>query len=61
MGWPLAMVLLGGTAAGAHQMRLRRLRKMMVNNLTFCCLVLAVIVVAVKVRHRKRAKASKKE
>jgi len=54
MGWPLTVALLGMTAAGAYQMRFRRLRKMMISNGTFCCLVLAILALAVKIRHSRK-------
>jgi hypothetical protein len=60
MGWPLTMALVGATAAGAYQMRVNRLKRMMISNGTFCCLVLALLALAVKVRRSSRKKSIKK-
>jgi len=35
-------------------MRFRRLRRMMISNGTFCCLVLAILALAVKIRHSRK-------
>ena len=53
MGWSLAVGLVGVTLAGAHQMRFRKFRKMMMQNATFCCLLLSILAVAVKLRKRQ--------
>lgn len=50
MGWPFAVLLLGVTLGGAYQMHPRRFRKMMVQNLTFCCLVLSIMAIVIKLR-----------
>lgn len=60
MGWPLTMALMGATAAGAYHMKFRRLRRMMVSNGTFCCLLLALLALAVKVRSSKNSKRSRR-
>ena len=52
MGWVSAVTLLGLTLAGGHQMRFRRFRQMMIQNATFCCLVLSVLAIAVKIRRQ---------
>jgi len=52
MGWSLAVGLMGITLAGAYQMRFKKFRKMMMQNATFCCLLLSVLAVAVKLRKR---------
>ena len=57
MSWLFATTLLGLTAAGGYHMKFRKFRKMMIQNATFCCLLLSVLVIAVKIKktfHRKR-------
>ena len=63
MGWVSALTLIGLTLAGSHHMKFRRFRKMMVQNATFCCLILSVIAIAIKVRrhhHNKKPKILKR-
>ena len=60
MGWTLALGLIGVTLAGAHHMKYRRFRKMMMQNVTFSCLILSVVALAVKVKKHQQEKAIKK-
>jgi hypothetical protein len=56
MGWPSVALLLGVTLAGAYSMRVQKVRKMMIQNSTFCCLLLTVLAVAVKVKRYQNIK-----
>lgn len=60
MGWTLALGLIGVTLAGAHHMKYRRFRKMMMQNVTFSCLILSILAIAVKVKKGQQEKAIKK-
>lgn len=61
MGWSLAIGLIGITLAGAHHMRFSKFKKMMMQNATFCCLLLSVLAVAVKLRKRQHKAGKKNE
>jgi quinol monooxygenase YgiN len=54
LGWPTAFVLLTMTALGAAHMRPYRFRKMMLQNTTFACMLLALIALLVKARKAMR-------
>ena len=53
MGWSLAVGLMGITLAGAYHMKFAKFRKMMMQNATFCCLLLSILSIAVKLRKRQ--------
>ena len=59
MGWSLAAGLMGVTLMGAYQMRFPKFRKMMMQNATFCCLILSILAIAVKLRKRQHLKKKK--
>ena len=61
-GWPSALLLIGVTLMGAYKMHPGRFKKMMVQNATFCGLVLSTMAVVVKMRriqHGRRRAAAK--
>jgi hypothetical protein len=59
LGWPTAFGLLIVTALGVIHMRPHRFKKMMMQNATFACMLLAVIALLVKARkmtkHKQKA------
>jgi len=59
LGWVSVLVLLGGVLAGAQQMKHTNFKKMIVHNGTFCCLVLSMTALVIKIRrhyHNKKKK-----
>ena len=54
-GWPIAIVLMSFTVLGTYQMKPSKLRKMMLQNATFCCLILSLLTFLIKIRRIHRA------
>lgn len=65
LGWPTAFVLLMATALGAAHMRPHRFKKMLLQNVTFACMILALIALLVKarkvMRHSQKAIKNKED
>jgi hypothetical protein len=56
LGWPTAIGLVGVTVVGAAQMNPKRFRKMIIQNVTFVCMLFAAITVLIKIRKAIRMK-----
>ena len=50
LGWPTAFVLIVCTVVGASHMHPRRFKKMLLQNATFVCMLLALVALLVKAR-----------
>lgn len=56
VGWPTALGLVVVTVVGAAHMNPKRLRRMIIQNVTFLCMFFAVITMLVKIRKAVRHK-----
>ena len=56
LGWPAAFFLLIMTVIGASHMRQKKFQKMIIQNATFCCMILSLLAILVKVKRISRAK-----
>lgn len=58
LGWPTAAGLAFITVVGATHMHPRRFKKMLMQNVTFCCMLLSALALLVKLRkaikHKKQ-------
>ena len=54
LGWPVTGALVVATLAGATNMHHKRFRKMLIQNATFCCMLLAVLALVIKLRKLSR-------
>lgn len=58
-GWMTILVLMGGVVVGAQQMKHRNFKRMLVRSGTFCCLILSLTVLTIKLRRNYDKKRKK--
>lgn len=59
LGWPAAIGLLSMTVIGATHMKPNRFKKMLLQNATFVCMLLALIALLIKARKVMRHRSKK--
>jgi hypothetical protein len=60
LGWPSAFLMLGIALIGAKQMNHKRFKKMIVQNVTFCCLFFSFVAMIIKLKKYYQLKKKKK-